>query len=59
MALSNLDRRADGQPGTDSPQRAVTEGVQPNAATQSNAAERLREDLSHNVLNMYTARFSA
>jgi hypothetical protein len=46
----------DGQ--TDSPQRAARESPQPNAATQSNAVERFREDLSHNVLNMYTARFS-
>jgi len=48
----------DGQPSTDSPQHAVRESVHPNAATQSNAAERLREDLSHNVLNLYTVRFS-
>jgi hypothetical protein len=47
----------DGQ--LDSPPRAAGESGQPNAATQSNAAERLREDLSHNVLNMYTTRFSA
>jgi hypothetical protein len=46
----------DGQP--DSPQRTARESAQPIAATQSNATERFREDLSHNVLNMYTARFS-
>ena len=28
----------------------------PYAGTQSNAAERLREGSSHNVLNMYTLR---
>jgi hypothetical protein len=33
--------------------------AQPDAATQSNAAERFREDLCHNVRNMCTGQFNA